>query len=93
MFLWIDPPGENPGWIHELPDTKPETLESVRSQYDIPEGNAARQETYDARHSGENTLTVEAYQRGRDFWGVTALSDLPDDLPDGITVVPIPKEQ
>lgn len=87
MFVWIDPPGENPGWVHEVADVENATMDAVRDQHDIPADNDARQAAYDASRSGPNEASPQEYQAGRDFWGVTVLSVLPTDLPEGIVMV------
>lgn len=87
MFLWIDPPGAEPGWIHEITGTEADDAAAVIGQYPIPDDNAARQQAYDDTSSGEHTVTVDQYQAGRDFWGITAMTSLPDDLPSGIIMV------
>lgn len=93
MFLWIDPPGAEPGWVHEITDPDSDKIEAVKAGYDIPDDNQARQEAYDAARSGPNEASPEAYQAGRDFWGVTALSSIPNDLPDGIIMIRETREQ
>ncbi len=82
MFLWIDPPGADPGWIYDLDSATriPETL----ARHPIPADNPERRAAYDLANEG---VSVERYQAGRDFWGVTSLAELPSDLPDGIIFV------
>jgi hypothetical protein len=84
MYVWIDPPGENPGWVHKI---KGDDISSVLAQYPIPDDNAERIEAHDKAHPDGPESSVEAYQKDREFWGITALRSLPDDLPDGIVHV------
>ena len=71
MFVWIDPPGPEAGWIHDLADW--DELPDVIAGYPIPEDNEARKTRFDENPVGE-----------RDYWGVTAIYQLPDPLPNGI---------
>jgi hypothetical protein len=82
MFLWIDPPGADPGWIHELGEG--EQPWQIADKYPIPADNAGRQAAYDAANEG---VPVQQYQAGRDHWGITALTVLPADLPAGVVMV------
>lgn len=85
MYLWIDPPGIDPGWIHELAGD--DEVAQVVAGYPIPDDNADRIRAHDELHEG---ASAELYQAERDFWGVTVLSELPTDLPDGIRLEPRP---
>jgi hypothetical protein len=89
MFVWIDPPGPDAGWLHEVPDgTDPAT---VAAAYPIPADNAQQALEYDLACEGIwPPLSVAAYQAGRPHWGVTTLHDLPDDLPPTIVRIPTP---
>ncbi len=82
MFVWIDPPGVDPGWIHELDSD--EQIPAALAQHPIPADNDERRAAYDATHEG---ISAERYQLGRDFWGITVLHELPTDLPEGIVMV------
>lgn len=81
-YVWIDPPGEHPGWIHACA-TDQEMTEAI-AQHNIPDDNDARRRAYDATREG---MQAEQYQAGRDYWGVTVLEMLPPDLPEGIEMV------
>lgn len=90
-YVWVDPPGPNPGWIHDLGDAAGAELDAavaaVAAAYPIPEDNAQRQLDYDLAVQDDaihHRITAEQYQAGRTFWGVTVLHALPTDLPDGI---------
>jgi len=83
VFLWIDPPGPDAGWVHELKDW--DDIPSVLEGYpNIPEDNNERKLAYDEAHAGED---VEQFQAGRDYWGVTAMYQLPTPMPSGVIMV------
>lgn len=81
-FLWIDPPHGGENRIHEIDG--PDDIPDVLGQYDIPDDNEAARRAYDVAHEGES---VEQYQAGREFWGVTYLNVAPHPVPDGVTMV------
>ena len=75
MFLWIDPPGPDAGWVHELTDW--DQIPEVLALYpDIPEDNNARKLAYDENPVG-----------ARGYWGITAMYQLPVPMPDGAIMV------
>lgn len=83
MFLWIDPPGPDAGWIHELTDW--DEIPTVLAGYsDIPDDNNELKTAYDEAHAGEPT---DQFQDGRDYWGVTAMYQTPEPLPLGVIMV------
>lgn len=84
MYLWLDPPGDDPGWIYGLETD--EDYEKAIAAHDIPADNAATKRAYDD-HAERAQMKEDEYQKGRDFWGITTLVDLPTDLPDKIKMV------
>lgn len=87
-FVWIDPPGADPGTLHETTDTTAESIAAVAAKYDITPDNAARGLEYDLECEGQwPPLSVTAYQAGRPHWGVTVLHHLPDPLPAGARIM------
>lgn len=81
MFIWIDPPGTDPGTIHEI--SGPDDIAGVLALHPIPDDNDDRRRAYETAHEGERQ---DVYQAGRDYWGITDLTVLPADLPDGIRI-------
>lgn len=84
-YVWIDPPGDDPGTIHEVHDLTPEAVADIVAGYDIPEDNDDRRRAHDEQYEG--SVIPQAYQQARDFWGVTVLHELPDPLPEGLTYI------
>lgn len=80
MFLWIDPPGDDAGWIYSNIETDGDFAQVV-AKHSIPADNQARKFAYDmAEERGENP-------GAREHWGVTGLDALPVPLPEGIIMV------
>lgn len=85
MFLWIDPPDENPGWIHTLDGevTLERVQQAIAGYQGFPDDNDARMVA---------SMTAPA-GTARDWWGVTLMDALPDDLPAGVIMVDTPEER
>lgn len=86
-YLHVDPPGPDKGWLHEIASA--DDIDLVLGKYDIPADNEERRRDYDAAHEGES---VEQYQSGRDFWGITFHNSRPNPLPEGVELVPLEPE-
>lgn len=76
VYLWIDPPGPDVGVAYEL--SSPEQAAGVAAKL-VPDDNAERARAYDLDIRNQD-LSVEQYQAGRDFYGVTLLDHLPTDI-------------
>lgn len=83
-YLWIDPPGDDPGVAYAL-DTPEQAVEAMAAA-NLPEGNAERARQHDL-NPAHLELTVEQYQAGRDFYGVTMIDTLPTDV--DLPVIPV----
>jgi hypothetical protein len=82
FYLWIDPPGDNPGWLYDCASDT--AIAKAMANHDIPEDNDQRWRDYVENHG---TDSVQQFQAGRDFWGITVLDELPTDLPEKIVRV------
>lgn len=100
MYLWIIPPDERPGWLHQ--GIEADDVAAIVAQYPIPADNADRVAAWNERCEGANpppsVALAQQWRCDAGVWGIGALTYIPPDMPaavvriDGV-VNPAPPEE